>query len=90
MVQRKVSSPVCTGLLSFFGTGVAGQVLTVFSIFNRFFGAAAGTGHAVGTMVFPYGPAVFQMDMGCIICHKFRASQLYHHHGRARGDLDRQ
>ena len=30
-------------------------------IFNRFFGAAADTGHTMGTVVFPYGSAVFQM-----------------------------
>ena len=35
----------------------------MFPVFNGFFGAAADTGHAMGTMVFPYGSAVFQMDI---------------------------
>lgn len=35
----------------------------MFPVFNGFFGAAADTGHAMGTMVFLYRSAVFQMDI---------------------------
>ena len=62
-VCKKVSFPACTGLLSFFWTGVAGQVLAVPAVLNGLRRTMADTGHAVGTMVFPYGSAVFQMDI---------------------------